>query len=227
MSVIESPSNPSVEAEVDQTFSALRVTLRPHDFKGPNGTHIGGHYRTVITSGATTGIAANGILLSIRWANADRAFLLNRLKVWSTLGTAFAAAQENSVDLCRVVNMVNPDTGGTAITLGDSGRKSKTTMLASQITDVRVATAAACAAGALSTEEFSMCGGPMFGMSNVVGTMGYLTLFDVAVGHEGPIVVMRNEGLRVHNRVLQGAAGVIVYSFEMEWSEVPTAFLGI
>ena len=47
MSTIESPTQISVSAEVDPTFSSLRVVLRPHEFKGPLGSNVGGQYRQV------------------------------------------------------------------------------------------------------------------------------------------------------------------------------------
>lgn len=223
---IESPSNDLVNLEIDQTFQAARATLRPHDFKGPNGSHIGGHFRAVLTTGATTGIAAGGPMLSLRWTNQDRALLINRIKVGVTVGTVFAAAQEVSVDLARVTSMVNPDTGGTAITLAESGRKSRANMAVTQVADLRVSIAAALGLGASTVEEAPMCGTLMKGMLNAVGSMADGILFDIEAGHEGPIVIQRNEGFRIRNRTAMGAGGVLVFTFDLDWSEVPTALLG-
>jgi hypothetical protein len=227
MSVIESPTNDGVNLEIDPTFSAARVTLRPHDFKGAGGSNIGGHYRTVATTGATTVLAAAAPIFSMRWANPDRAHILNRVNAYCTIGTAFGAAQEVSLDLVRVTNMINPDTGGTAIVLGEAGRKSRSNMQASVVADMRIAAAVALGAGAGSVEEGApMCVRVSGGLLNVVGSMAGGPLFDFMVGHEGPIVSMRNEGFRIRNRTLMGAAGVVVWTFEFEWSEVPTSLLG-
>lgn len=226
MSVIESPSQTNVQMEVDPTFASARVSLRPHEFKGAGSANIGGHYRTVVTTGATTLIAAGGPLFSIRWANPDRALLINRIRVGSTIGTAFGAAQELAFDLCRVTAMGNPDTGGTAITLAESGRKSRSNMQPTVIADMRVAAAAALGAGVGSIEETPMAMTLMGGLLNAAGSMSMQTLYDIAVGHEGPVVVVRNEGIRIRNRTVMGAAGVVVSTFEIEWSEVPTGLLG-
>lgn len=227
MSLIESPTQTSVAAEVDPTFSTVRVSLRPHEFKGPLGSNIGGHYRTCATTGATTVIAAGGPLLSLRWASPDRAFILNRIRAGVTVGTAFGAAQEVSLDLARVINAVNPDTGGTPITIGENGRKSRSNMMPSVISDLRVAIAAALGLGASTIEETPLCATLMTGMLNVVGSMSQMvTLFDFHAGHEGPIVLLRNEGLRIRNRTVMGAAGVLVFTFEVDWSEIPTSLLG-
>jgi hypothetical protein len=226
MSLIESPTQVSVAAEVDPTFSSLRVGLRPHEFKGPLGSNVGGQYRQAWTTGATTLIAAGGAMLSVRWANPDRAFIINRVRVGVTVGTVFGAAQEVSCDLCRVTNMVNPDTGGTTLTVGESGRKGRSNMMPTVIADLRISAAAALAAGAGNIEETAMCATLMGGLLNVAGSMSMQTLFDMEAGHEGPIVMLRNEGFRIRNRTLMGAAGVLVWTFELDWSEIPTSLLG-
>lgn len=226
MSLIESPTQTSVAAEIDPTFSSLRVALRPHEFKGPLGSNVGGQFRTVATTGATTLIAAGGPLLSMRWSNPDRAFIINRIRAGVTVGTAFGAGQEVSIDLCRVINMINPDTGGTAITVGENGRKGRSNMMPSVLADLRISAAAALGLGASSVEETPMCFTLMGGMLNVAGSMSMQTLFDMEAGHEGPIVCLRNEGFRVRNRTLMGAAGVLVFTFEIDWSEIPTSLLG-
>lgn len=228
MSLIESPTQPNVQMEVDPTFQAARITMRPLEFKGPNGSNIGGHYRTVATTGATTVLAAGAPMFSARWANPDRACVLSRIRVGTTVGTAFGAAQEVSCDLVRVYNMANADTGGTAITLGDAGRKSRQTMQPTVMSDLRVCGAAALAGGAGNTEEAApLAWQPMNGLLNVVGSMALGILYEFRPGHEGPLIVMRNEGFRIRNRTLMGAAGVVVWTFELDWVEVPTALLGL
>jgi hypothetical protein len=225
---LESASRSDVKAEVDSSFKALRTTLRPHEWTAPDGTHIGGHYRTVMTSGAMTNpFAAGGIVASGRWTNADRAMLINRVKAWVTVGTVFGTAQELSLDIARVTNMVANDTGGTAITVGESSRKSRSNMSASQIADLRVCGAAALALGAGNVVETTPIAGDVFaGALNVVGSTARMQLYDLESGHEGPIVIQRLEGFQIRNRVAFGAGGIVVVSIEIDWSEVPTSLLG-
>lgn len=224
--LLESPSNPNVKQEVEQTFSASRMTLRPHDFKGPDGAHQGGHFRRVFTTGATTGIAAGGALLSFRWTNVDRAFLLNRIRAWATIGTAFTTAQEISCDLVRVTNFGSNDGAGTNIDLGESGRKIRALMAPAQVAQVRVADAAAVTPGANTVEEAAFAGDCFAGLLNVVGSMARATIYDVNAGLESPFAIRAQEGFRVRNKVLEGAVGVVVFTFEVDWIEMPTMLIG-
>lgn len=224
--ILESAINPAAKQEVDQTHQAARVSLRPHEFRGPNNAHIGGHFRTILSTGATTGLAAGAPMLSMRWTNPDRAFLLNRLRAWATIGTAFTTAQEIAVDMARVNNFTAPDTGGTLIELGEFARKERSHMRGSALANLRV-----CGAGALTpgtgTEETPPNGGSLFpGLLNVVGSMAEARVFDMAQGTEHPFVLGNLEGLRVRNRVAQGAVGVVVFTFEFDWVEAPTSMLG-
>lgn len=218
---LESPRNPQAVQEVDQTHGAARVSLRPFEHRDGN-AHIGGHFRTIVTTGATTGVAAGGSLLSLRWTNPDRAMLLNRIRAWATIGTVFTTAQENSLSLARVVNFTAADTGGTLIELGESCRKVRGSMRASGIANLRVAGAAALTPG--TGVEETPCGGLVFaGLLNAVGSMAGGELFDCVPGLEYPLVIGNLEGLRINIRTAQGAAGVVVFTFELDWSEVPTA----
>lgn len=223
--VVESPTENAAQLEIDRTFQAARVTARPHDFRAADGSHIGGHYRTILTTGATTGIAAGGALLSLRWTNPDRALEINRIRAWATIGTVFTTAQENSIDIARVTGFTAADTGGTAIDLVESCRKNRSNMKASAIQSLRVAGAAALTPG--TGAEESPCGGlVMAGLLNVVGSMAGGDLFKVEPGLEHPLVINNLEGLRIRIRTAQGAAGVVVWTFEIDWMEVPTLLLG-
>jgi hypothetical protein len=222
---IESPLNPFAKQEVDQSHQAARVSLRSYDWKGVAGTHQGGHYRMMVSTGLCTGIAAGGALFSARWTNADRTLVLNRIRAWATVSTVFGTAQEVSVDLARVVNYTAADTAGTAIDLGEFCRKDRQSMRATQIASMRVAGAVALTAGT-ATEETPMTGSSFVGLLNAVGSMAQATLYENAQGHEDPIHINNLEGFRLRNRVAMGAGGVITFTFEIDWMEIPTAGAG-
>lgn len=221
--VIESKDG--VQAAVDPTHLALRASLRSGEFRGPDGAHIGGHYRTILSTGAATLIAAGGAVLSLRWTNPDRALVLHRIRAFATIGTAFTTAQEVAFDVARLISYTAADTGGTAIELGESCRKERSHMGASQISSLRIATTGALTPGT-ATEESPIGGSSFPGLLNVVGAMAQATLFDNNPGLEHPLVLQRLEGLRIRNRVTMGAAGVVVFTFELDWSEIPTSLLG-
>lgn len=223
---IDSPSQATIKQEVDPSFKAARVTLRPQEWKGADNTHIGGHFRRIFTTGAlTTPLAAAGALLTWRWTNPDRSMLLNRVRGWATIGTVFTTAQELSVDIARVNNFTAPDTGGTALELGDEGRKDRSNMTASNVSNVRIATVGALTPGT-GTEEQPMGGSLFPGLLNVVGSMAEARIYDTLPGLEHPAVFGRLEGFRLRNRTAFGAAGVVVMTFEIDWIEIPTALQG-
>ncbi len=214
------------KAAIDATYKALRVSLRGHDFRLPDGSHIGGDFSGAFVTGLTTVLAAGACLFSGRWVNADRAAVLQRIRYYAVLSTAFGAAQENSIDLVRVTNMAQNDTGGTAIELGEACRKDRRNMNVS-LAQFRIASATAVGAGAGSVEEAHPMRADNVALGNTAPAFAKGILYDNTAGHETPFVLNNLEGFRIRNRVVQGAAGVITYTFELSWLEVPTALLAI
>lgn len=223
---VDSPSQNTIKQEVDPSFKAARVTIRPHEWKGADNTHIGGHFKRIFTTGAlTTPLAAGDAIFSLRWTNPDRAMLLNRLRAFATIGTVFTTAQEVSLDLARVNNFTSPDTGGTLLEFGDDGRKDRSNMTASNVANCRIATVGALTPGT-GVQEQPMSGALFTGLLNVVGSMARADVFDIVPGVEHPAVFGRIEGFRIRNRTAFGAAGVVVMTFELDWTEIPTALQG-
>ena len=56
--------------------------------------------------------------------------------------------------------------------------------------------------------------------------MARATIYDVESGLESPFYIRAQEGFRVRNRVAEGAVGVVVFTFEVDWLEIPTALIG-
>lgn len=215
--ILESPADARVQAAVDPTFQALRASLKPTEHV--NGTVIGGHYRTVAVTGLTTVLNSGDAILSLRWTDPTMQFLLHRLQVAATISTAFGAGQESSVDLVRVNGFTASDTGGTAIALGTACQKAAG-MSPTRLADLRVALAVALGAGT-GTAEASALSFAVLPTGNVVGASANAMLFDVLAGVEHPIGLAALQGLRVRIGLTQGAAGVVRFSFVLDWSEVP------
>jgi hypothetical protein len=221
MAVVESPSNSRVLQEVDPSFAAARLSLRPLEFKQYNG-HLGGHYRAALSTGLVTGVAAGGALVSFRWTNPDRVAVLLRAIVQASLTTAFGTAQETSVDLVRVNAFTAPDTGGTAVALGNDARLSPN-MGPSQVSDLRVATTAALGAGT-GVAESAALGASILPLGNTLGASARDVLFDALAGQEHPLVLTPGSGFRIRNLFAQGATGVVRFNFSLLWAEVPSSY---
>lgn len=220
MSVIESPTDPLVQMQVDPTFQAARGSLLPREYNQP--LHPGGHHKGSFRTGNTTIIAAGGAIFSMRWTNAQYNFLLQKLDVTAFIGTVFGAAQELSVDLVRVINFSAADTGGTALDPLLKQTIKDTEMASSQIQTLRVATTGALTPGT-GTAEVTPISEDALPLSTVtLGSVGKVTLHDMRPGEQTPQVFRANEGFRVRILQTMGAAGVVVWHFNMEWAEVPT-----
>lgn len=223
MAIIESPTQPGVQMEVGRGFRAARVEIRPLEYRGISGEIVGGHYRTTLVTGLITILNAGDAIVSMRWSAANKLFVLNRLRLYAVITTAFGAAQEVSFDLVKVGNFTIADTGGTSATAtinAGVGRKHNI-MQPSQIADLRVATTVALGAGAGSVAEglaHSFCA---LNIGNAVGSAAAETLFDAnEESSEHPFVLATNEGFRVRVGFTQGATGVMRVSQIMDWAEI-------
>lgn len=216
--IIESPSDPRVQAEVDRSTLAARVSLRPHEWRA--GSVLGGHYRAAVVSGLTTVLAANDRILSLRWAQSDRLFVLKRLIVQASVQTVFGTAQENAVDLVKLTGFTAPDTGGTAVVLG-GGYKLAPFYGNSEIADLRVSGATALGAGTSTVD--SIQGRSALNLANTLGAAAESKLYDHKAGVGSPLTLSPNEGFNVRIAITQGAAGVIRFVFTIEWAEVPVS----
>lgn len=220
MAIIESPQDARVQLAIDPTFAAARVSQRPLEFRSPDGTVIGGHFRIAVTSGLTTILNAGDAIASLRWTDAQRLFALLRLQVSATIGAAFTTAQESSVDLVKLANFTGSDTGGTAITPLGSACKKASGMANSQIADLRVSTTTALGAGT-ATAEGKALSQLVLPLGNALGASAGGVLLDALAGAEHPLVVGALEGVRVRIAFTQGAVGQVRWTCVMDWAELP------
>jgi len=222
MAVIESPNDPRIIAEVDPSFGSLRASPRPLEYRAKSGELIGGHYRTGFFTGSTTILAAGDAIVSMRWNSDQLLFVLQRLRCFATIITAFTAGQENALDLVKINGFTTSDTGGTdktALLQAGAGRK-RLTMQPSRVTDLRVANATALGAGT-GTADGQACGYCNIPTTNVVGGSGAEDVMQPPVGGEHPLTLAKQEGFRIRIAQVQGAVGVVRFAFVMDWAEVP------
>lgn len=223
MATLDSLITPGVSAEVDKTFAALRQSRRPLEFNRPDGSILGGHYSVANKTGAATIIAAAGSIWAMRHNDPSRFHIPLRIKASFVINTAFTTSQIVDLDVVRVTAMAAADTGGTAIAIGTSGRK-RSTMNASQVNDMRIATTAAltnaAAPATADANPFAIGAlGPMQA-NNAIGSFSEMkTIYELGPD-DHPIVLAATEGLRIRIATTMGAAGVGVFTVQYEWAEV-------
>jgi hypothetical protein len=183
-----------------------------------------GHYSVSLVTGLTTGLAAGATLLSFRWSDATNnpalQCMIKGLRVAAETTTAFTTAQDISVGLFIARAFTASDTGGTASIPTANNQKRRTNMATTAVADLRVATAAAVAAGTRTVDTFPVYQPVAF--SSAIGPAVFSNPAFVGQGNDAqlyPIVLAQNEGVLVNLTTAQGAVGVVKYFFDLEWAE--------
>lgn len=213
---------------VDSTFGAGRVVLKPDEFNF--GSFNGGHFRAGQVSGALTGAGAASTVFSMRWALSPGLFLLKRLSIGLALTTAFTAGQLLDYDVVRVSNFTAADTGGTSLLPFSTGinKKRTQTMSNAQVSDMRISSTAALAAGTKTQDAnpfgFTMVEPINLAVPTATAQGGFMPMVDLYVQNENaeyPQMFGNNEGFNIRNITAMGAAGVIKLYVVVDWAEVP------
>lgn len=200
-----------------------------------------GHYRIAAFSGLTTGLAANAVLFSARWATTLllRA-AITRLKATAQIITPFTAAQEIQIAGLLASGFTASDTGGTVITPPPAGQNSflqvSESGQASQFTDLRIASASAVAAGTRTLDTLAFMGAVGGQLLAAAGAAQNLIVADFEVESDqrlpiilqggGPTshgsstnVAANAQGFVITSPIAQGAGGTVRFLLEMEWLE--------
>jgi hypothetical protein len=205
---IQIQGNGGTTQEVDATFRAARVSIRPAE--------VIGYFTVSGASGALTGVAANGPVFSFRNTGSNL-ILVRRLSIGFVTTTAFTTAQGLDYQMLRANSFTASDSGGTALfTAGQNKHRTGFTNITSA-PDIRISSTGALTAGTRTLETASM--GIAGGSSTAVGTsMQAADLFRYDSG-DYPLVLAQNEGFVVTNGIAMGAAGVIRLQVSMEFAE--------
>lgn len=205
---IQVQGNGGTTQEVDATFRAARVSLRPAE--------VIGYYSVSGASGALTGVAANGPVFSFRNTGSNL-ILVRRLSIRFVTTTAFTAAQGLDYQLVRANSFTASDSGGTALyTAGANKHRTGFTNITSA-PDIRISSTGALTAGTRTLETAGM--GIAGGSSAGVGTS---MLTEDLIGYDSgdyPLVLAQNEGFVITNGIAMGAAGVIRLQVSVEYAE--------
>ena len=207
--------------EVDTTFNAGRVSVRPLD-PGAQGTYSFGGFTGILPAA----LSANSEVFQFRWTDATRVAVIQNVAITASVSTTFfAAGVPVQVDLVKSTSWSAAGTGGTAIAPAALLKK-RSTFASSLVAsgDLRIATTAALGAGTKTLETLSLAavcaGGPI--TSSLNGTIfppG--TLLWGSLGNDGmhPLVLTQNEGFSIRS-VAVPATGTWTMGVTVEWVEL-------
>jgi hypothetical protein len=200
----------STTQDLDATFQAARVSVRPPE--------VTGWYSYCMTSGALAGVAATGPVWSMRYAGSNLCLVRRLYVAWATT-TAFTTAQALAHELYFARSFTTSDTGQTGATL--TKNMHKTSMAASAVGDIRISTTVALTPGTRTLDAQPL--GACCGSSTAVGTsMNVVEIFSHNTG-DYSLVLAQNEGLVLQNAIAMGAAGVIKLYVGVEYAEATVA----
>ena len=205
---IQVQGNGGTTQEVDATFRAARVTLRP--------VELIGYYSVSGASGALAGVAANGAVFSFRNTGSNL-MLVRRVTIGFVVTTAFTAAQGLDYQLFRANSFTASDTGGTALfTAGQNKHRNAFTNITSA-PDIRISSTAALTAGTRTLETAGM--GIAGGAAQALGAA--MSPADILEQDSGdyPLVLAQNEGFIIANGIAMAAGGVIRLQVSVEYAE--------
>lgn len=195
-------------AEVDSTHRAQRVSIRPLDHGA-----LGAYRVSAATGVMAAGLAANSEIFQMRWADATRLCVIERV-AFDGLGSiaAFAAGVVN-LRLTVARGWTIDGSGGTAITPA----KMRASMGTSLMGAVRIASTATLTAGTKTLDAIDHGGA----VGSVAATAGASippqSFMDVMAGGY-PIVLTANEGIVI--RATVPATGTWTGGITVHWTEM-------
>lgn len=217
MAVIIDPNSGAAAAVGAAAASGLHTIGKPHDYGSL------GHYQVAVQTGAiAAGMAANGELFQIRWTDATRLCLIQKISILGMRATtAFAAG---TIDIKATVARAfsASGTGGTALTLTGNNQAMRTSMGTSLVGDMRVATTAALGAGTKTLGAQDL--GQILTHTGATPAVGQIPLPLVDIfecdGADGEHVgvLAQNEGVVI--RATVPATGVWNLGILVKWAEV-------
>lgn len=216
--------NGGVAAEVGgTTFRGLHVHCKPAEYGSL------GHYQAALQTGAIgAGMATDGELLQMRWVDATRLFVLQKMTVNGMRATTAFVAGSIDWKITRVTGWSADGTGGNAVTITGQELRQRTSMgLTLFSTGFRIATTAALGAGTktLNTNNHGLItthsSAGISGATPIIGS-NFLPIFDLfeqdAADGECPMIQVQNEGIVV--RATVPGTGVWNAGFTAKWAEV-------
>jgi hypothetical protein len=209
--------------DVDPTLKAAKVANRPPEADG--------FYFHSSRSGALAGATAASIAWALRWTHATKLLVVDLIRIRATIATPFTTAQMWGFEgvVARGFTAALAAGGTTFLPSADGGHafKKRTNYTTSNVTEIRMAAAAALTGGTLTPDTSHFVNHFTWELA-AAATVPRSSVFcekDYGDGSSGPIILATNEGLLVRPTHTLGAAGVVTLSVEVAWHEVDPAKL--
>jgi len=210
MARIESPTEPSVMAEIDPVMSALRVTPRPMQAIG--------YYQVAVGSGVMTAVAAGLDLAAMRWVDPEYLMLIHYLKLRMVQVTAGAASVEVGMSVDTAYDYTAHAGGQLAMNASVTNWLKRSSFPQSRLPTITYANTGGLAAGNRNLGSSYMLG-YNYAPASTTGTVLEMVMDLTNNPLSYPLVLRANEGLAVRNLVTFAASAAWRFTLEMAWAE--------
>lgn len=223
MTVIESGSG----GEIASVGAVASVPLHVASYPVPYGS--GGYYRVGAVSGTVAAaLAANSEIVQFRYVTAaSRLAAVYRVSISAGANVAATAAGLAAFRMTIARAWTADGTGGTAMTLTGDNAQLRTSMAASEVSSLRVATTAALGAGT-KTLDTPDCGAVAYGIGTGALTVSQdfsilppTELMDSLVEGVHPLLLANQEGFVIRIGSAMPATMTWHFAVNVCWAEIP------
>lgn len=223
MATLDSLAQPGISAEVDPTFAAARVSIRPLEYATRFGGRILGHYRAFAQTAAIAP-SASGIMGAWRYTDTSSVAVITRIYTTVTVATAVTAQRLDPIVAVIARGYTVRDlTNATVVVLTGNNAKTRTSMGTTLAANMDVASTAAGMTGGTKTQDTNPIGAAALPGLAALGTALATTdlyKWDQLGGH--PVVLAANEGINLLWGATSTGTGTVTVGFGIEWAEVPS-----
>lgn len=223
ITIVGTGSNSGIEAQVDASHKAIRVTSRPIEHQvGPDGLN-GGHYSIAgITGTIAAGIADLSQVFQILWLSEAKIFILKRLTVQCATLAGFAATSLGApLEFILGHGATANGSGGATLTPTSVSNKMRTGMATSSFRtagEIRIATTGALGAATNQTLEGNPISNCMGASNQTLVQTTQMDLWRQVDNGTHPIILQSGDTgvIRVKTPAGTGTWSMAVW---MEWVE--------
>jgi len=215
-------SNDDVITQVDPTYDAARVSIRPYEFASDQQGVIGGHYYISGQSGLmAANIASAADVFHMMWRDPTKQLILKKFTVQASTCTGFAATALGaplSLFIAHGATAAGSGGGTIAPTNGNKGdwRMGNTGFATSG--EIRIATTAALTAPTGAVNEAAAIGGCMGAPNATLAQSPVMNLFECRDFGEHPIKLQAGDCL-ILQTLNPAATGTWTFNVNVSWLE--------
>lgn len=218
-------SNTNTQQDVDPSYKAARVTLRPIEW-APQNSVPGGHFSiSAMTGTMAAGIASLAQVFQVRWGDPTRFFLLKKLQVQCATLTGFAATSLGApLELIIGHGSTANGSGGTALAPTSISNKMRGGMNATGFAtsgEIRIATTAALTAATGQTLEPAPIASCLGAANATLVQTTPLNLFEQREHGDHPLIILAGDTFTIRTNT-PAATGTWVVAVTMDWAELVT-----